>query len=117
MTPRLVGLCCCAVLSAVSSGASATEVFNASTINYMDTYQSNPGTWTAPDTIFLLTSGSVGSCVGFWLSPSDPGYQANFATLLAAKLAERAIKVYALDTVLWGGSTDHYCRVDMIRLP
>src|SRR5690242_12030543 len=110
MKPRLVELCCCVALSAVPFGASATEVSGTSTINWMQNYQASPGTWTAPDTIFLLTSGAVGTCVGFWLSPADAGYQVNLATLLAAKLAERAVTVYALDTQTWGGTTDHYCR-------
>jgi len=96
----------------------ATEVSSTSTINVMHTYQGVTGVppaWPTADTVFTLTSGPVGNCFGFWLRLSDPGYQANYASLLAAQISKRAITVYALDTQTWSGSSSLYCLVDAIR--
>jgi hypothetical protein len=107
------GLCCLVALCALPGLSIATEVSGTATINWLQTYQGN--SWPAADTIFTLTNGPAGSCVGFWLRPSDPGYQANYATLLAAQIAKRAVTVYALDNQLWTGSGTAYCLVDAIK--
>jgi hypothetical protein len=95
---------------AISLGAEQSET---STISWMMTYQGS--LWPVADTTFSLTNGPAGTCVGFWLRPSDPGYQANYATLLAAQISKRAITVYALDDQLWTGSSTKYCLVDSIK--
>jgi len=56
----------------------------------------------------------AGSCVGFWLRPTDPGFKNMYAVLLAARAADRPVQVWGYDDQVWTGSTGTYCRVDTI---
>jgi hypothetical protein len=108
------------LLCALPGLSPAAEVSGTSTISWMQTYETYEasGLPAAADTIFTLTSGAANSCVGFWLRTSDAGYQANYATLLAAQMSKRAVTVYALDddSAKWAGSTStRYCLVSAIR--
>src|SRR5882757_10319449 len=114
MKSPLVRLCLVISLCGVPALSFASEQTETSPISWMMTYQGN--SWPAADTVFTLTNGPAGSCFGFWLRPSDAGYQANYATLLAAQISKRAITVYAMDDQQsqWTGSTSKYCLVDSI---
>jgi hypothetical protein len=65
------------------------------------------------DVVFRI-SGSSGSCYGFWLRASDPGFKAAYASLIAVYAGERLVGVYAFDDELWTGSTNPYCRVSAL---
>ena len=68
------------------------------------------------DVVFRLETTLAGCDDGYWLRPTDPGFQRNVAMLMSAQLARRAISVFAFDSQLWSGSVAKYCRVDMIAM-
>jgi hypothetical protein len=68
------------------------------------------------DVVFRLDTTLTGCEAGFWLRPTDPGFQRNVAMLMSAQLARRAISVHAYDDQIWSGSVSKYCRVSMIAM-
>ncbi len=48
---------------------------------------------------------------GFWMTKSDPGFEANFSMVLAAAQASSKIRIYGLPNKLWPGSSNIYCKV------
>ncbi|GAA0463887.1 hypothetical protein GCM10009096_00450 [Parasphingorhabdus litoris] len=68
------------------------------------------------DVVFTIATVVPGCDAGFWLRPSDPGFDRNLAAVMSAHLSNRPIIVLAHDDQLWGGSTGKYCRVDMIAI-
>jgi hypothetical protein len=57
---------------------------------------------------------AIGSCMGFWLRPTDPGFKNMYAVLLAARAAGRPVQVSGYDNEIWNGSGSAFCRADSI---
>jgi len=113
MNLRSFGLSTLILFGGLPVGAFAAQVTVTSTVQMATTYPANNG-WATPDTIFTLVSGPSGGCDGFWLRPSDAGYQASYAMLLAAQMTQRSLTVTGLSDSadLWTGSTGtKYCLV------
>jgi hypothetical protein len=68
------------------------------------------------DVIFKIATSVTGCEAGFWLRPSDGGFQRNVALLMSAQLARRAITLQAADDLLWPGSTGKFCHVILIAM-
>jgi hypothetical protein len=68
------------------------------------------------DVVFRLDTTLTGCEAGYWLRPTDPGFQRNVAMLMSAQLARRAISVHTYDDQIWSGSVSKYCRVLMIAM-
>ena len=95
--------------------AHGTVVNNLTTpaqISYVYSYSEFGG----GDVVFRLQTILAGCEGGYWLRPTDPGFQRNVAMLMSAQLARRAISIYAYDNQIWSGSVAKYCRVDMIAM-
>ncbi len=48
---------------------------------------------------------------GFWLSPTDPGFNAALSTLLSAYHSKSIMNLGVEDTVFWDGSASRFCRL------
>jgi hypothetical protein len=48
------------------------------------------------------------------MSAGDPGSKAVYAQLLAARLAEKPIVVWAYNDQIWARSDGQYCRIEAV---
>ncbi len=48
---------------------------------------------------------------GYWLTKSDPGFEANFSMLLAAYQAKTKVRIFGLPSERWAGSSREFCKV------
>lgn len=63
------------------------------------------------DLVFTVSS-PVAGCDGFWLRPSDPGFQTLSALVMTLYASKLQTQVFAYDNELWPGSaTSKLCRV------
>jgi len=53
---------------------------------------------------------------GFWLSPADPGFNANLSVLLSAYHSKSTVTLNGEDTQIWTGSVNKHCRLLFIEL-
>lgn len=93
-------------------GAVVNTLTTPAQISYVYSYSEFGG----GDVVFRLETTLAGCDDGYWLRPTDPGFQRNVAMLMSAQLARRAISVFAFDSQLWSGSVAKYCRLDMIAM-
>lgn len=63
------------------------------------------------DVIITLATSVAGCEGGFWLRPSDPGFESSLAMLMSAKLAGRAVTILGYDDQIWPGSPSKFCRL------
>ncbi len=68
------------------------------------------------DVVFAITTVVPGCEAGYWLRPTDAGFDRNLAAVMSTHLAGRPIIVLAHDDQLWSGSPGKYCRVDLIAI-
>ena len=59
------------------------------------------------------------SCFGYWMTKSDPGFDANLAVLLAAYHSQSKLIVYGLISPdeKWAGSSNNWCKLYSIVYP
>ena len=69
------------------------------------------------DFTFKLASQPAGCSGGFWLSKSQPGFQASVAFILKAHTTGEQVLVGADNAQLWTGSGDQWCKVDYVGVP
>jgi hypothetical protein len=62
------------------------------------------------DVIFKFT-GAISGCDGFWLRPTDPGFEHAFSILKTAYETGKPLRVWVHDDSNWDGSANIYCRV------
>jgi hypothetical protein len=62
-------------------------------------------------------SNQPSQCVGYWLSPSQPGFKTAVAWLLQARATGEVIRVAADTAQLWPGSGDAWCKVNYVGTP
>lgn len=72
--------------------------------------------WRGGDMVFKTGTMVAGCEAGFWLRPTDPGFQRNVALLTSAHLSGRQVMVWARDDIIWNGSSFKFCWVDSIRV-
>ncbi|MEP2103975.1 MAG: hypothetical protein ABJP02_17750 [Parasphingorhabdus sp.] len=68
------------------------------------------------DVVFTITTAVPGCDAGYWLRPTDPGFDRNLAAVMSAHLAGRPIIVLAHDDQLWSSSPGKYCRVNLVAI-
>jgi hypothetical protein len=68
------------------------------------------------DVVFSITSAVTGCEGGFWLRPTDPGFQRSLAIAMSAQLGGRSVRIAAHNDSLWPGSGAKYCRIYNIGL-
>ena len=68
------------------------------------------------DVIFRVATPAVevGCENGFWLRPSEPGYNTTLDILILVKNKGLSIKVWGYDNDLWPGSTTSTCRLYLL---
>jgi hypothetical protein len=67
--------------------------------------------------VIVTVATSVAGCEGgFWLRPSDPGFESSLAMLMSAKLAGRAVTILGYDNQIWPGSASKFCRLYYINV-
>ncbi|MEO9599799.1 hypothetical protein [Parasphingorhabdus sp.] len=65
--------------------------------------------------VIITTDSDISGCeAGYWLRPTDDGFEQNFAIAMSASLANRPVIVMAHNDQLWSGSAGKYCRLDLI---
>ena len=68
------------------------------------------------DVIIKLESNGQQCEHGYWLRPSDPGFQANLSTILSAYHAQSNVILKGEPSNLWPGSSGSYCHIYQIDL-
>jgi hypothetical protein len=68
------------------------------------------------DVVFTIATTIVGCEAGFWLRPTDPGFQRNLAMAMSAQLAGKSVRIGAYNDSLWPGSGAKYCRLYYIGI-
>lgn len=53
---------------------------------------------------------------GFWLSKSDPGFQATLSVLVAAKQSRSPVMIWAATDRIWSGSGAPHCKLYLVEL-
>ena len=62
--------------------------------------------------VLLRVENPVPECSdGYWLTKSDPGFQANLSLILSGYQAKNPTIVYGLPGQLWTGSSGKYCKL------
>ncbi len=95
-----------APVKAAIVGSSTAKVTIATLYSYSD--------YGGGDVVFAITTVVPGCEAGYWLRPTDPGFDRNLAAVMSAHLAGRSIIVLAHNDRLWSGSPGKYCRVHLI---
>lgn len=94
----------------VGQGYAETLVGTAATrISFLDSYNQYGG----GDVIFKVET-PIYDCYGYWISKTDPGFQANMSMLTAAYLAGTSVVVFGLADQLWSGSGNKYCKLHSV---
>jgi len=99
----MVGVACLMTSVCAHAVLSTTSV---TTLNYLSSYTQ----FGSGDVIFRVAN-PTGDCFGYWISKTDPGYQANMAMLLAAYQSKTPILIAAMNDQLWTGSGNAYCKL------
>jgi hypothetical protein len=68
------------------------------------------------DFVFATSSAAPGCGSGWYVKPTDGGYRAIIAVVLAAQSAGVQVIVYGDNSDLWAGSSGQYCRVQTVGL-
>jgi hypothetical protein len=69
------------------------------------------------DFVFSTSVAAPGCGTGWYVKPTDPGYNSIVATVLTAQAAGLQVIVYGDNTDLWAGSpSGQYCRVQTVGL-
>lgn len=63
------------------------------------------------DVIFRVGQPHPSCEQGYWLTKSDPGFQANLSMIIAAKQSGSTVRVVAHPDQLWSGSGGAYCKL------
>ncbi|MFC4313668.1 hypothetical protein ACFPN2_31635 [Steroidobacter flavus] len=67
--------------------------------------------------VTFLVDSPPGSCVAFWIDPSSAGFKNSYALLLSAYHTQAPVRIIAVDTQQWPGSTSQtYCKVTILAL-
>jgi uncharacterized protein YraI len=68
------------------------------------------------DVIFSIATTLVGCEGGFWLRPTDAGFERNLSLAMSAKLTGKSVRISAYNDSLWSGSGTKYCRLHSIGI-
>lgn len=68
------------------------------------------------DVVFKLAVSVPGCEDGFWLRPSDAGFQRNLAIIMSARFAGSPVIAEGNNNEFWPGSAGHFCRLHVISV-
>lgn len=96
-----------------SSAYSANEVSAISKVNtILSVSEYGQG-----DVIFKMDENGTQCTHGYWLRPSDPGFESNLSVVLSAFHSQSNLRVIGQDHAIWTGSSAYtYCHVSNISL-
>lgn len=107
MKKALLSLCAFYAFSAqaiqVDTGATTIKMVNSF---------SNYG---AGDVIFSTANSGTTECPVFWITKTDPGFQANLSMIIAAYHAKTSVTVVGITDFPWSGTTEKSCKLYYIQ--
>lgn len=92
--------------------AQAIQVDTGSTIIVTVNSLTNYGTG---DVIFSTENSKNTECPVFWITKTDPGFQANLSMIIAAYHAKTPVSVVGITDLPWGGTTGKSCKLYYIQ--
>ncbi len=66
------------------------------------------------DVVFRVEN-PMPKCHGYWIAKTDPGFEANLSSILAAYHSKIKIKVSGHDDQKWPGSSNFWCKLYSIE--
>ena len=114
MKPLLISLHIFMLLLGASLAHSTTP---ASIDTYVEELITYPDYGNGDVVVKVGEGAAISECVnGFWLSPSQPGFNTNLSVLLSAYQARNKLRFHAHTDQTWEGSTGKYCKIYQIHL-
>lgn len=101
-----------AALVFVASGAALAveEPSNPGTVARVISYT----TYGNGDVAVALSNITGKTCEGYWLNKADPGFQANFAMLVAAYHTKNTVQLYGETTLKWAATGAYFCKLTLV---